>query len=138
MTCNKCNKQYTSQATGHFLSIWNNYNSKSRSFDRGEQYMEEYLHKHFESEHHSHFRYYVFIILIGKTDDSKPTKRETYWIRTLKTIAPYGLNVENGVYLFYFDVRDVWRQGIYLLFGHLQDLDFGMLVFRTRNRTRVI
>ena len=97
MTCNKCKKQYTSQTTDHFLSIWNNYNSKSRSFDRGEQYMEEYLHKHFESQHHSHFRDDVFVILIGKTDGSNPTKRETYWIRTLKTIAPYGLNVENGV-----------------------------------------
>ena len=51
-------------------------------------------------------------------------------MRTVKTIAPYGLNVNNGVILFYFDVRDVWRQGIYPLAGHLQDLDFGMFLGR--------
>ena len=59
--------------------------------------MQQHLHKHRESEHHSGFHDDVSIILIDKTDGSNPTKRETNWMRTLKTIAPYGLNVENGV-----------------------------------------
>ena len=77
--------------------------------------MQEHLYKHFKSERHSGFRHDVSVILFDKADCSNPTKRETYWMRTLKTIAPYGLNVENNVYLFYFDVRDVWREGIYSL-----------------------
>ena len=39
----------------------------------------------------------VSITLIDKTDGSDPTKRETFWMHTLKTLAPYGLNVENGI-----------------------------------------
>ena len=39
MTYNKCKKQYTGQTTDHFRSRRNNYKSKSRSFDRGDQCM---------------------------------------------------------------------------------------------------
>ena len=59
--------------------------------------MQEHLYKHFESESHSGFRDCVSVIFIDKTDRSNTTKRETYRMRTLKTIAPYGLNVKNGV-----------------------------------------
>ena len=78
MTCNKWKKQYTGQTTDHFRSRWNNYMSKSRSFDRGEQCMQEHLLKHFEYERHSGFRDNVSVILIDKTEDSNSTKRETY------------------------------------------------------------
>ena len=50
--------------------------------------MEEYLYSHFESEGHNG---------IDKTDGSDPTKRETFRMHTLKTSAPYGLNVENSI-----------------------------------------
>ena len=92
--------------------------------------MQEHLYKHFKSERHSGFRHDVSVILIDKADCSNSTKRETYWMRTLKTIAPYGLNVENNVNIFYFDVRDVWREGIYSLAMNLLDLDFGMFLGR--------
>ena len=97
MICNKCKKQQTGETTDQFRSRWNNYKFKSRSFHRGEQCIQEHLYKHFETERHSGFREDVSVMLIDKIDGSNPTKRETYWIRTLKTIAPYGLNVENGV-----------------------------------------
>ena len=32
-----------------------------------------------------------------KTDGSDPTKRETFQMHTLKTLAPYRINVENGI-----------------------------------------
>ena len=89
-------KLYTGQARGHFRSRWKSYKSKSRSFDRGEECMQEYLQKHFENETHSSFFDNVSVILIDKTDGLNPTKRETYWMRTMKIIIPYGLNVENG------------------------------------------
>ena len=37
------------------------------------------------------------IALIDKTDGSNPTKRENYWMRTLETFAPYGLNVVDSI-----------------------------------------
>ena len=39
----------------------------------------------------------VSIALINKTDGSDPTERETFWMHTLKTLAPYGLNVEDSI-----------------------------------------
>ena len=59
--------------------------------------MQEHFSKHFECESHSGFCDEISVILINKTDGSNHTKRETYWMRTLKTIAPYCLNIENGV-----------------------------------------
>ena len=96
-TCNNCRKQWTGQTSDHFCSGWNNLKSKRTSFDRGEQRMQEHLYKHFECESHLGFRDEIPVILINKTDGSNPTKRETYWMQTLKTIAPYCLNVENSV-----------------------------------------
>ena len=86
MTCNKCEKQYTGQTTDYVRSRWNNYKSKNRSFDRRKQCMQEHLSKHFESERHSVFRDDVSAMLIDKTDGSNPTKGETYWMQTLKTV----------------------------------------------------
>ena len=59
--------------------------------------MQEYLYIHFESEGHNGFLEDVSIALIDKTDDSDPTKGETFWVHTLKSLASHGLNVENGI-----------------------------------------
>ena len=59
--------------------------------------MQEYLYSHFESEGHNGFLEDVSITLIDKTDDSDPTEREIFWMHAFKTLAPYGLNVENGI-----------------------------------------
>ena len=59
--------------------------------------MQEYLWSHFKSEGHNSFLEDVSIALIDKTDGSDPTKRETFWKHTLKTLALYGLSVENGI-----------------------------------------
>ena len=97
MTRNKCKNQYTGQTTDHFRSRQNNYMSKSRGLDRGGHCLQKHFHKYFESERHSGFRDDVSVILIDKYEGSNSTKRETYWMGTLKTIAPYGLNAENAV-----------------------------------------
>ena len=59
--------------------------------------MQEHLYKHFESEGHTEFVVDVSVTLIDKTGGSNPTKRKNYWMRTLKTFAPYGLNVEDSI-----------------------------------------
>ena len=38
----------------------------------------------------------VEIRLIDETQGSDPTKQEYYWMRTLKTFFPHGLNVESN------------------------------------------
>ena len=59
--------------------------------------MEEYLYCHFESERHNVFLKDVSIALIDKTNGSGSTKKTTFWLYTLKMLAPYGLNVKNVI-----------------------------------------
>ena len=59
--------------------------------------MQEHLFKHFSRPGHNEFLNDVSITFIDKTDPSDPLKREDYWRRTLKTMAPIGLNSEESV-----------------------------------------
>ena len=54
--------------------------------------MQADLFEHFDSHGHSGFLEDCTIALIDKTDSADPTRREEYWRRVLKTVAPYGLN----------------------------------------------
>ena len=44
---------------------------------------------------HKGFLEDVEVRLINKTQGSGPTNREYYWMRTLKTLYPDGLNIES-------------------------------------------
>ena len=55
------------------------------------------LYRHFSSPGQRGFLNDVLVTLIDKTDGSDSKKREDYWIKTLKTMAPYGLNIEDSV-----------------------------------------
>ena len=87
-------KQYVGQTADIFRNRWNNYKDNARMFDRGEHCMQRHLYEHCTLPGHSGFLYDAFIILIDKTDPSCTTKREDYWIDTLKTKAPMGLNFD--------------------------------------------
>ena len=43
------------------------------------------------------FLYDVSVTLFDKTDGSDPKKWEYYWMKALKTMVPYGLNIEDSV-----------------------------------------
>ena len=58
--------------------------------------MQQHLYEHFYSESHNRFLENVSISLIDKTDSFQSKKRENYWMRTLKTLVPLGLNVESA------------------------------------------
>ena len=59
--------------------------------------MQENLLEHFKSEGLIGFLRNVSITLIDKTDGKDPKRRENYWMRALKTYAPFGLNIEDYV-----------------------------------------
>ena len=82
LTCNKCRKQFVGQTVDTFRYRWNNYRSNSRKHAHGISCTKEHLYEH------SDFLNDVSIIFIDKTD---PTKY------TLKTFAPYGLNIKENV-----------------------------------------
>ena len=54
--------------------------------------MQPELFEYFAANNHNCFLTDSCITLIDKTDDSEPTRREEYWRKVLKTVAPYGLN----------------------------------------------
>ena len=58
--------------------------------------MQEYLHNNFQKEGHNDFLEHLSVTLTDKNDGFDLTKRETFWMHTPKTLAPYGLKVENG------------------------------------------
>ena len=59
--------------------------------------MQRHLYEHFNLPGHSGFLNNVFVTLIDKTKTKYPPKLEDYWIHTLKSKAPLGLNVEDGL-----------------------------------------
>ena len=66
------------------------------NFDRREDCMQRYLYEHFQLPDHTGFLQDTYVTLIDKTDPRALRKREDCWIRTLKTKASMGLNVEGG------------------------------------------
>ena len=62
--------------------------------ERGENCMQKYFHDHFLSEGYSGLINDVEIAFIDQTDPSDLIRREKFSKNKLKTLAPYGLYVE--------------------------------------------
>ena len=77
---------------------WNNYKSNGCKYHEYGTCMQQHLFKHFSEEWHHCFLEDVSISLIDKTDPSNSLQRENYWRSTLKTMAPWRLNVEDCVW----------------------------------------
>ena len=56
---------------------------------------QQFLQNHFFQDDHPGFLEDFKVTLIDKTQTSDPTKREYYWVITLKTLYPDGLNLES-------------------------------------------
>ena len=93
----KCKMQYVRQTIDQFRSRWNNYKSDSRKNGQGATCMQQHLFNHFCTSGHCGFLEDVSLTFIDKTDPSDPLKRKDYWKSTLKTMAPFGLNIEESV-----------------------------------------
>ena len=60
-------------------------------------FLQRHLYEPFNLPGLSRFLNDVSVTLINKTGPKDPTKQEDYWIQTLKTKTPLGLNVEYGL-----------------------------------------
>ena len=97
LTCKICLKQYVGQTVHIFRSRWNNYKSNDRKYLVGDPCMQEHIFEHFNNGGHTGFLENVSVTFIDKTDLQNPEKRENYWIHTLKTMVPWGLNILNSL-----------------------------------------
>ena len=94
--CNKCLKQYTGQIVDIFRLRWNNYEDNSRKFDRGKDCMQRHLYEHFQVPGHTGFCKIPMLLSLISPIPRTPTKREDYWIHTIKIKPSMVLNVEGG------------------------------------------
>ena len=94
-TCKVCGKQYTDKTVDKCRSRWNNYKDSDRALLRGEEIKQKFLHEHFLKDDHHGFEKDVSIYLIDKIQSSDPHKIEYCWMRILKTLAPFGLHMED-------------------------------------------
>ena len=76
LTCKVCAKQYTGYTVDKFRLQWSNYKDSDRTFLRGEEIKQKFLHEHFLKDDHHGFEKDVSICLIDKTQSSDPHKRE--------------------------------------------------------------
>ena len=70
---------------------------EARKAENGEMenVKQKFLQSHFLQDDQKGFLEDVEVRLINETQGSDPTKREYYWMRTLKILYPDGLNVES-------------------------------------------
>ena len=61
-----CAKQYTDKTVDKFRSRWSNYKDSDRTFLRGEEIKQKFLHEHFLKDDHHGFEKDVSICLIDK------------------------------------------------------------------------
>ena len=94
LCCNDKCLIYTGKTVDRSRLRSDNYKESDRKFLSGEESKQKSLHEHFLSDSCQSFEEDFSICLIDKNDPSDPHKREYYWMRTLKTIAPFGLNTE--------------------------------------------
>ena len=56
---------------------------------------QQFFQNHFLQDEHHGFLKDVEVVLINKTQACDPFKKEYYWLKTLKTLSPDGLNLES-------------------------------------------
>ena len=56
---------------------------------------QKFIREYFLKDDHHGFEKDVSTCLIDKTQSSDPHKRQYYWMRILKMLAPFGLNTED-------------------------------------------
>ena len=88
--------QYVGQTIDQFRSRWNNYKRDSRKHGQRATCMQQHFFNHFCIPDHCRFLEDVSLTFIDKTDPSDLLKRVDYWRSTLKTMAPFGLNIEES------------------------------------------
>ena len=87
-----CGIHYVGSTVDRFRLRWNNYKSCQRKAADGRTPNQNYFYEYFLSAGHNGLRNGCEIIFIENTDSPDSTKREFFWMKVLKTIAPLGFN----------------------------------------------
>ena len=69
------------------------YKSDGRKYLAGEPCIQEHSFEHCNSVTDTGLLENVTVTFIDKTYSQNPEKKENYWIHTLKTMEPWGVNI---------------------------------------------
>ena len=97
LSCSSYNKQYVGETKGPLKKRMNGHHDdwRHRRFERSPTV------EHFYSADHDFLRHASVCCLEHNKEWSDSTRkpRESYWIRRLKTLCPFGINKGDGLYL---------------------------------------
>ena len=96
ISCKTCGIQYVGQTTRRWRDRWNLYKQNQDLAKKGQHHQQPKFHQHFLAEDHNGLVADADVILIDKTNSVTPTVREEFWIRTLRTNHPHGLNMDEA------------------------------------------
>ena len=94
LTCNGCGKKYVGSTITAFNLRFNQYKSNINLYGKGRRgFKQEKLISHFFTEGHTGSYKDISVQIIDFCDPNKQEEREDFWITTLNTRVPYGLNI---------------------------------------------
>ena len=92
LSCKVCGMKYKGQTDDEFRYRRDNYQDSNKKSLRGEDHKHAGYFAQFQIAGHSGFINDTEIRFIVKMDLSDPTRTDNFWINTLKTRNPQGLN----------------------------------------------
>ena len=92
ISCKACGLEYVGLTVDRFRLRWNNYKCSQRIASEDGTPKQNYFHQYFLRENHRG----LLEDCETQTDPSDRTRRESFWVRILKTLVPLGLNVVEG------------------------------------------
>ena len=98
LTCKVCNIQYVGTTITRFRDRFNQYKSNINLYSQGRRgLMQERVISHFFEQNHNHTYLDIEVQVIDHCDPNDKERREEFWIFTLQTLQPNGLNVKTSM-----------------------------------------
>ena len=98
LTCKVCNIQYVGTTITRFRDRFNQYKSNINLYSQGRRgLMQERVISHFFEQNHNHTYHDIEVQIIDYCDPNDKERREEFWIFTLQTLQPNGLNVKTSM-----------------------------------------
>ena len=129
LICKCSGKQDVGETTDEFHFRCNNYKNNDNENSWNQSCTQGHIFKHFNSEGQGGFPENCSITLSDKTDGKSPEIRPNWWMRTLKTFALFGVNIEDSVWQI--PCRSINVTALFTFFGTFWHIGSSRHGFRT-------
>ena len=101
INCKKCKVQYVGSTTTRFRTRFNNHKSRVNAhvnFSLNQKEKDDLIYRHFNSDGHRGLEEMEIQLIDHVKGEKELRERENQWIYKLATLAPHGLNDNDGFY----------------------------------------